>query len=175
MPLVTPQNNQLKLRPNYSKPRGKEIKITMILSTQCEAQPWKKTAETLGGRSIFQATVVALGNRLKIVGRGGAQSRVACLQWSARIAGRGCLSVIHYYSLSVQLFRASLRSAKLHAGFLNWYRCGFLRNSPTPIDSSSAFSQRALEWRRGRDSNSRSTSGRRFSRPVVSTAHPPLR
>lgn len=29
-------------------------------------------------------------------------------------------------------------------------------------------------WRRGRDSNSRSLTGRRFSRPVVSTAHPPL-
>jgi hypothetical protein len=30
-------------------------------------------------------------------------------------------------------------------------------------------------WRRGRDSNSRPCDGRRFSRPVVSTAHPPLR
>jgi hypothetical protein len=29
-------------------------------------------------------------------------------------------------------------------------------------------------WRRGRDSNSRPCDGRRFSRPVVSTAHPPL-
>ncbi len=32
-----------------------------------------------------------------------------------------------------------------------------------------------LKWRRGRDSNPRTLAGRRFSRPVVSTAHPPLR